>query len=382
MEATPSPGSLNPKQHRPPLLQEVRRLSGHTWETFHLRFSPDGLRLLVGSDRGKVLLWEVWSQKVPRYLDAHPHPLGACAFSPNGELIALAGEDGAVRVWTHTGEPLVTLPGHQPPATGVAFSPHGTRLWTGEGAGRILVWDWAAERVLASVPILSTAQQDQVAHLAAAHPRKMYWTQQGVFLYGIALSPDGTQLAVSCNAPEGLLQVWSVPPDQSAAVLLTTLLPSTEGLLSAPPLFSSTGRWLALLLTTKEIEGIVMYDTQTWHHVLTIQGPFVQHAQSQVRAMAWAPDGRQLAFAEVRLEAEQRRLTGWLWVWDVEHNTPTAAVMVFPDVGAAQVWPITAVDWDQTGTLIATGGYETGGASFEEALMVKLWEVQDTREAG
>ena len=62
----------------------------------------------------------------------------AVTFSPDGESIATAGEDGTVRLWdAFTGEQLVARVAHSPWAWSVAFSPDGSRIASSGGDGAI-----------------------------------------------------------------------------------------------------------------------------------------------------------------------------------------------------------------------------------------------------
>lgn len=156
-------------------------------------FDPDGRRIVTASGDGTARVWDVATAR-PLYvlrghagdvvgaeLDARERIVTAgvdgtarvwalpegrrfedfaawvldAAFSPSGDYVAGAGQDGMVRVWdAATGSVEQTFQASDLPSTTVGFSPDGRFLITGGDDGYVRIWDWRdpeaplAERLL------------------------------------------------------------------------------------------------------------------------------------------------------------------------------------------------------------------------------------------
>jgi hypothetical protein len=143
-------------------------------------------------------IWDRWTgERVPALTDrvGQGQPV---AFQPSGDQVAVAGPDGAVRVWRRTGEQ-VPLP-HPTPVTLLAYSEDGRRLVMAGQDGTIGIWDTA------------------------------HWTRTGVLrddpgLISAAFSPDGTRLAV--GQADGTVTLWDVAAARPSSVLAGVNQPAT-----------------------------------------------------------------------------------------------------------------------------------------------------------
>jgi WD40 repeat protein/DNA-binding SARP family transcriptional activator len=98
--------------------------------------------------------------------------VNALTFSPDGQLLATAPSDGAIRVWRVSDGQLVNvLAGHGPIVWSLAFTPDGQHLASGGDDGTMRLW-----------------------HLQSSFAVRA-WQDQQAPVYAVAISPDGKWLA-------------------------------------------------------------------------------------------------------------------------------------------------------------------------------------------
>lgn len=104
-------------------------------------FSPDGRTLATSVVDMTIHLWDVASGERVRTLRSHPSVAQSIAFSPDGGLLVIGGQEGAVRTidLDGSGRASATMRVHQSRVVSVAFGPDGV-LATVEQDGRIDLW--------------------------------------------------------------------------------------------------------------------------------------------------------------------------------------------------------------------------------------------------
>ena len=73
----------------------LRTFRGHTDWVRSVAFSPDGKRVLTGSDDSTAKLWDAETGQEIRTFRGHTGWLSSVAFSPDGKRVLMAGGDGA-----------------------------------------------------------------------------------------------------------------------------------------------------------------------------------------------------------------------------------------------------------------------------------------------
>ena len=171
-------------------------LRGHEKSVTTVVFSPDGRRIVSGSEDSSLRLWDATTgAQLGEPLRGHEKSVTGVAFSPDGNRIVSGGNDGTVRLWdAATGAPLGDpLRGHEGRVTSVAFSPDGSHIVSGGNDGTLRLWDAATGAPL-SEPLRG---HDQRHHL-----------ERGV--NSVAFSPDGSRIV--SGGDDGKVIIWFLDP--------------------------------------------------------------------------------------------------------------------------------------------------------------------------
>lgn len=133
----------------------IRVFAGHMDSVESVSFSPDGTKILTGSDDGMVRLWEMNSGKLLAAFGDYDGSVKSVAFSQDGKKILVGtetdfGVDDKVELWEVSSEKLLVTFGNKQGARSVAFSPDGTKVLTGSNDGNVRLWDASNGKLLST----------------------------------------------------------------------------------------------------------------------------------------------------------------------------------------------------------------------------------------
>lgn len=298
-------------------------------------FSPDGAKLVTGTNRNMVWLRDL-KEMEGKPLEGHTGPVGTVTFSPDGATLASGSEDKTVRLWdVETRREKAVLEGHTGAVETVTFGPDGSMLVTGSADKTIRLWDVKTGRQMATLDehaecvcsvifspdgkTLASRAQDQTLRLwdvRAGRDVACQISAGGVD--SMAFSPDGATLATGPGA--GGLQWWNVRGKPAR-------------------------RW------DEQDKLVRLWDARTGQEKAVLEGH-----RKKVDSVAFNPDGSLLASASS---------DGTVRLWDLETGGEQHTVLT-------RYHPFLQVTFSPDGMTLATRA--------DEGEYVLLWDVRTEKK--
>jgi WD40 repeat protein len=319
------------------------------------RFYPDGRRILTiltsalgwsirGDDPVHPAIWEADRGQFLASLRREGPDLAPearrttdLAISPDGQKLAIAYEDGEVRLLSPSGTLLKTLSGHTGAVRALAFMPDGRRLVSASDDGTARVWD--------------TRIGEEADRARGRWPDAQF----------VVYSPDGRIVAVAMGP------VIAFRDAASGRELVRT--EPMHNYPNQPPLFSPDGR--ALLLNAGGV--VSLFDTASGRRSWAMGRQNGHHLR-----LAFSPDGRTVAFADGDghlIEAATSRERFKLGATFPGHT------LVSRRVGFLD-YPTRDISFSPDGTMVVTswGPSASGRAPSIGDPLAWLWDARDGRQ--
>jgi WD40 repeat protein len=240
--------------------REQQRLELPPSKVSFVSFSPDGQAIASASDDGTIKLWHR-DGKLLATVKQQGTQARSVSFSSDGQAIASASDDGTINLWRLNGKLLLSLKGHNDQVTYVSFSPEGQMFASGSADGTIKLWKLNA----------SVSQTE-------ALPLQTLKAHQG-WVTSFSWSPDGKTLASASD--DRSVKLWSIPDGK----LLKDLKEHNGGVGSVS--FSADGQMLASASADETV--------RLWSKDGTPIS-ILKHT-GQVTSVSFSPDGQTIASA-------------------------------------------------------------------------------------
>jgi len=259
--------------------QSVMTFRGHSDGVIAMAISPDGKRIVSGSDDKTIKIWDSASGDELMTLRGHDDWISSVAFSPDGKRIISGSADNTVKVWdSATGAELMTLRGHIDDVYGIAISPDGKRIVSGSIDKTIRVWN--------------ATNGDELMTIRGHH------RQIGPVLF----SPDGRKIisgSLDWTVQTQSIKVW----DAATGAELMTLSGHDYHWINSIDI-SPDGKQI---VSGGSDSIIKVWDLTTGSEIMTIRGH-----KLAVTEVAFSPDGKRIVSGSK---------DGTIKVWDVSTGT-------------------------------------------------------------
>ena len=360
---------------------------GHMGAIYGLLFAKGG-RLIVSAGDDKVI--RVWDRETGKIVSSlrgesgagDSGKISALALSPDGKLLAAAGEFGraAIRIYDlESGTLAILLLGHDKPVRALAFSDDGRLLLSGGADGAVIIWDVEARRGLRRLEapgaqdagniveaVAFTANHeyavatgpDNTVHLWRADTGRLTATLRGHSGRVRSLAVSANNVIASGDAA-GAIRLWETATGKFLGEW-NNQSPSDKRPASVRGLaFSPDGR---LLLSGNGGRGdnyrVHLWDLETRSEKLAYDGH-----DNGVYAVAISPDGRWAATAGGNNKE--------IHVLDLNRGGIAQGPDGKPSILAAQGKPVWAVGISSDGSKIAWGTLKNYASSSDRGPLLR-----------
>jgi WD40 repeat protein len=125
-------------------------LQGHSGAVNACEYSPDGKRIVSGSNDNTIKIWDADTGIEITSICAHSSAIKTCIYSPDGRRIVSGAEDYTLKIWdANIGMEITTIEAHSSVVTTCAFSSDGSRIVSGSWDKSLKIWDVKTDNKLA-----------------------------------------------------------------------------------------------------------------------------------------------------------------------------------------------------------------------------------------
>jgi WD40 repeat protein len=169
-------------------------LTGHTGAIVDMDITPDGRWLISGSADFDLWVWDLDGGLAPAPLLGHTSLVFAVAALPDGQRVVSGSDDGTMRVWEIEKHRELRVLDAGSPVNALAVTPDGTVLASGHADGRVQLWDTSSWEV---VSVLEGHESSVDGLVVSADGTRL-----------VSLSLDGSARLWDLQE-KGMIDVWS-----------------------------------------------------------------------------------------------------------------------------------------------------------------------------
>ncbi|MCP4695349.1 MAG: hypothetical protein GY862_00665 [Gammaproteobacteria bacterium] len=353
---------------------DIGKTIGQPWPGYErsilsIAFSPDGKRLVSGTG-DTLILWDVESGQaigLP-WQERYQKTIRSVAFSPDGERVVSGSLGGMLRLWDVESGKVIGQPwqGHQffKPVMGIAFSPDGKHVVSGSYDKTLMLWDAGSGRAIGHA---WQGHQDAVS--------------------SVAFSPDGKH--VVSGSKDDMLILWDV---DSGRAIGQPWQGHQYSVLSVA--FSPDGK---RVISSSSDKTLMLWDVESGK---AIGQPWQGH-QYSIWSVAFSPDGKRVISGSdddtlILWDVESGMAIGQPWQG---HKKTVRSAVFSPDGkyvisgshdNTLMLWDVESgkaigKPWQENESGIASVAFSPDGkhvvsGSYDKTLM--LWDAESGRAIG
>ncbi|MEM7794052.1 MAG: TIR domain-containing protein [Cyanobacteria bacterium P01_C01_bin.118] len=253
--------------------QEQNRLSDHAHWVEAVAFSPNGDLFATAGWDGAVRLWQDQGQLIMTIEGKQGERVVDLTFSPDGQTLAVSVEN-TIKLFNLQGQELQHFPGHTDTVTALSFSPDGQTIASSAWDGTVALWN----------------RDGTIQSLLGTHDS---------FASDVKFNPDGTLLASS--GADGMIKLW----DRTGNLLNTWR--GDVGLVHRVA-FSPDGQMLASAGSDGKVK--------LWNMAGELLKTLAVETDNILLGVEFSPDGKRLAVAT----GERNTVITAVKVWSIEGN--------------------------------------------------------------
>lgn len=265
----------------------------------HAAYSPDGALIATAGEDGVVRVWAISDHEELQTLEGHEARVNYVAFAPDDSLIASAGDDGTVRLWDQLGRQSALLEMPDSRVTSVEFSPDSTLLVAATADGAVLVWDVAEGSIL---------------HELEGHQAPVYHAR---------FSPDGSLIATGDG--RGVVRLWLADDGQLLDVLPVNAAPG-----GGDPILSIAFSSDSTVIVVGGVTGVNQGSVQVWDTLTgDLIGELVGHREGGSIA-AVSPDDAYIISGGRTEPGEDGNVEASARIWGTQDGSLAVAFVGYP----------------------------------------------------